>query len=142
MWQAGFWADGFWADGFWRLISAAGGLGGGHDFLDPEWHKKRVSPKTRRIIQRIARQATSSAQEYAPNEQERDLTSLFVPRLSEALEREQIAWQRFYADLLRQQTNDQITAQIRLQFQMLGIYEQIRSDEEDEQSIMLLMFDL
>ena len=56
------------------------------------------------------------------------------------LERENIAFKRFYADLLQQQIEEQRTAQIRLQLELLGIYQQI--EEEDEQAIMLMMMEL
>ena len=56
------------------------------------------------------------------------------------LERENIAFKRFYADLLQQQIEEQRNAQIRLQLELLGIYQQI--EEDDEQAIMLMMMEL
>lgn len=116
--------------------------GGGYLFLDAEWHKSRVAPKTRKIIKRVAKEVLKEAQERPAIAQKRDWLSVYIVRLYEALQREHIAWNRFYADLLDRQINRQITEQIRLQFVLNGLYEQLRIEEEDEQAILMLLLDL
>lgn len=120
-------------------------LGGGGDyrFLDPEYHKRRISPKVRRIIKKIAKKAIEEVvTDSAQNAQKHRTAGDYAMGLYEALRREEIAWNRFYADLLRKQIEEQTTNRIRMQLELLGIYEQIRIDEEDEQALMLLMMEL
>ena len=112
-----------------------------YDFLDPEYHKKRLAPKVKKVINKIARQAVQKTTQDTPKEaQESSVTSDWVDSLITLLERENIAFKRFYADLLQQQIEEQRNAQIRLQLELLGIYQQI--EEEDEQAIMLMMMEL
>jgi hypothetical protein len=110
------------------------------DFLDPEYHKRRIAPKVKKIIAKVAKQATKVDQKATPNAQKQPEASEYVDSLIALLERENVAFKRFYADLLEQQIEAQRLAQIRLQLELLGIYEQIQ--EEDEQAIMLLMLEL
>ena len=94
--------------------------GGNYDFLDPEYHKKRLAPKVKKVINKIARQAVQKTTQDTPEEaQESSVTSDWVDSLITLLERENIAFKRFYADLLQQQI-----------------------EEEDEQAIMLMMMEL
>jgi hypothetical protein len=114
--------------------------GGSYDFLDPEYHKRRIAPKVKKLIAKVAKQATKVAQKATPNAQKQPETSEYVDSLIALLERENVAFKRFYADLLEQQIEAQRLAQIRLQLELLGIYEQIQ--EDDEQAIMLLMMEM
>lgn len=110
------------------------------DFLDPEYHKRRIAPKVKKLIAKVAKQATKVAQKATPSAQKQPETSEYVDSLIALLERENVAFKRFYADLLEQQIEAQRLAQIRLQLELLGIYEQIQ--EDDEQAIMLLMMEM
>ena len=69
--------------------------------------------------------------------QESTVSSDWVDSLITLLERENIAFKRFYADLLQQQIEEQRNAQIRLQLELLGIYQQI--EEDDEQALIMML---
>ena len=112
-----------------------------YDFLDPEYHKKRLAPKVKKVINKIARQAVQKTTQDTPKEaQESSVTSDWVDSLITLLERENIAFKRFYADLLQQQIEEQRNAQIRLQLELLGIYQQI--EEDDEQALIMMLMEL
>ena len=115
--------------------------GGNYDFLDPEYHKKRLAPKVKKVINKIARQAVQKTTQDTPEEaQESSVTSDWVDSLITLLERENIAFKRFYADLLQQQIEEQRNAQIRVQLEQIGIYQQI--EEDDEQALIMMLMEL
>lgn len=110
------------------------------DFLDPDYWKQRLSPKVKKAISKVARQAIKQPKKPTQDAHIELEKHDYVADLITLLERENIAFKRFYADLLNQQMEAQRLAQIRLQFEMLGIYQRI--EEEDEQAIMLMMMEL
>lgn len=111
------------------------------DFLDPEYHKKRLAPKVKKVINKIARQAVQkTTQDTTKEAQKSTVSSDWVDSLITLLERENIAFKRFYADLLQQQIEEQRNAQIRLQLELLGIYQQI--EEDDEQALIMMLMEL
>lgn len=111
------------------------------DFLDPEYHKKRLAPKVKQAINKIARKAVQqTTQDTIRESQESSVTSDWVDSLITLLERENIAFKRFYADLLQQQIEEQRNAQIRLQLELLGVYQQI--EEDDEQALIMMLMEL
>ena len=89
----------------------------------------------------VIRQAVQkTTQDTLKEAQESPAASDWVDSLIVTLERENIACKRFYADLLQQQIEEQRNAQIRLQLELLGIYQQI--EEEDEQALIMMLMEL
>lgn len=113
--------------------------GGGYEFLNPEWHKRPVPNRVRKVVQKVVKKAIKSSQKYPQDAQNSDWLSVWIAELKIALAEEKIAWNRFYSDLLQAQFNAQIAAQIRLQLELLGIYEQI---EDEERAIVMFLFEL
>lgn len=99
-------------------------------------------PRARKIVKRIARQAVAESQRKADPSLNVVTPSSddWVSELERRLDAAQIEFNALYADLLLKQIEEQRNAQIRLQLELLGIYQQI--EEEDEQAIMLMMMEL
>lgn len=108
--------------------------GGGYSFLDPEWHKRRIKPKVKRIISKLAKRVVSTP------EQEQHDVSAYIAELMQKIEDERLAWNRFYADLLAQQIESQRLEQIRIRLELIGVYQQI--EEDDERELMMLLMEM
>ena len=114
--------------------------GGGYDFLDHEWHKKRIKSKAREIIAKAAKKAVKKAQEGRYEAHGKAFAAQQIAELRDALDRGEIEWNRFYAALLSKQIEQQLTERIRIALMQLGIYQRI--EEEDEQAILMLLLEL
>ena len=56
--------------------------GGNYDFLDPEYHKKRLAQRSKQVINKIARQTVQKTTQDTPKEaQESSVTSDWVDSL-------------------------------------------------------------
>jgi hypothetical protein len=93
------------------------------------------------IIEEVVTKIAKKAVEVPVEARERQA----VAELKEALQKEQVAWDKFYAELLMEQISMMVTQEIRAHFEMRGLIEKARLEQEEEDeavAILTMMMDL
>ena len=112
--------------------------------IEVDFGRSYVSPKVRKIINRTAKKAASKERqkEYAQSLRNEPSSDYFASLLKVELAKEQITPTRLYEVLLGQQIDNQVSAQIRRYLELLGVYERIAQEEDEERALMMLMMEL
>ena len=112
--------------------------------IEVDFGRSYISPKVRKIINRTAKKAASKErqQEYAQTSRNEPSSDYFASLLRTELAKEQITPTRLYEVLLGQQIDNQISAQIRRYLELLGVYERIAQEEDEERALIMLMMEL